>query len=60
MLRAGRVRLDEVEIPRDAEVYLCGPLPFMESVRSTLVEQQVPEAHIHYEVFGPDKWLASA
>ena len=49
-----------VEIPANAQVYLCGPLPFMESVRSSLIEQQVAEADIHYEVFGPDKWLASA
>jgi nitric oxide dioxygenase len=32
----------------------------MESVRSTLIEKEIPEADIHYEVFGPDKWLASA
>jgi nitric oxide dioxygenase len=49
-----------VDIPDDAQVYLCGPLPFMESVRGTLIEQHVPPAAIHYEVFGPDKWLASA
>ncbi len=60
VLRAGRVDLGLVEIPPDAQVYLCGPLPFMESVRRTLLEQRVPEADIHYEVFGPDSWLASA
>lgn len=60
VLRAGRVDLGAVEMPADAQVYLCGPLPFMESVRGSLVEQQVPEANIHYEVFGPDTWLASA
>ncbi len=60
VLRAGRVDLGTVEIPVDAQVYLCGPLPFMESVRNSLVEQHVPEVDIHYEVFGPDKWLASA
>ena len=60
VLRAGRVNLGTVEIPANAQVYLCGPLPFMESVRSSLTEQRVAEADIHYEVFGPDKWLASA
>ena len=60
VLRAGRVDLGTVEIPADAQIYLCGPLPFMESVRSTLIEQDITEAHIHYEIFGPDKWLASA
>lgn len=60
VLSAGRVDLGLVEIPADAEVYLCGPLPFMESIRRTLIERHVPQADIHYEVFGPDKWLASA
>ena len=32
----------------------------MESVRTTLIERQVPQSHINYEVFGPDKWPASA
>ncbi len=60
VLRAGRVDLGLVELPADAQVYLCGPLPFMESVRRTLLEQHVTESDIHYEVFGPDTWLASA
>ena len=59
-LRAGRVDLGAVEIPADAQIYLCGPLPFMESVRTSLIEQDILESDIHYEVFGPDKWLASA
>ncbi|GEP40162.1 hemin transporter [Nocardioides psychrotolerans] len=60
VLRAGRIDLASVEIPADAQVYLCGPLPFMEHVRTSLIEQNVRAADIHYEVFGPDKWLASA
>ena len=60
VLRAGRVDLGTVEIPANAQIYLCGPLSFMESVRTSLIEQNVREADIHYEVFGPDKWLASA
>jgi nitric oxide dioxygenase len=59
VLRAGWVDLGAVELPPDPQIYLCGPLPFMESVRSTLIDRDVPEANIHYEVFGPDKWLAS-
>ena len=60
VLRVGRVELGTVEIPAEAQIYLCGPLPFMESVRNSLIEQDIPETDIHYEVFGPDKWLASA
>ena len=60
VLRSGLVDLESVQIPPAARVYLCGPLPFMESVRSSLIEQDVAAGDIHYEVFGPDKWLASA
>ena len=56
----GRINLDVIDIPTDAQVYLCGPLVFMEAVRRSLVEREVPERKIHYEVFGPDKWLVDA
>jgi nitric oxide dioxygenase len=56
----GRINLDVIDIPTDAQVYLCGPLVFMEAVRRSLVDRDVPERKIHYEVFGPDKWLVDA
>ncbi|ROR91011.1 nitric oxide dioxygenase [Nocardioides aurantiacus] len=60
-LQAGRVDLAAVELHTDAQVYLCGPLPFMEAVRASLInDHHVVEADVHYEVFGPDTWLASA
>lgn len=40
--------------------YLCGPLPFMRGVREQLLGKGVAAADIHYEVFGPELWLASA
>jgi nitric oxide dioxygenase len=58
--RPGRIDLGSVEIRPDAVVYLCGPLPFMDQVRRTLVGRGMPEARIHYEVFGPDTWLSAA
>jgi nitric oxide dioxygenase len=60
VLGLGRADLTSVPIPANAQVYLCGPLPFMESARDSLIARQVPSANIHYEVFGPDKWLATA
>ena len=59
-LAAGLVDLDAVNVPENTEVYLCGPLPFMEKVRDGLVAKGLEEGAIHYEVFGPDKWLATA
>lgn len=43
----------------DSHVYLCGPLPFMHAVRGQALAAGVPAQHIHYEVFGPDVWLAA-
>ena len=57
--RVGFVDLSEVDIAAEARAYLCGPLPFMESVRGALVDRGVAADRIHYEVFGPDKWVAA-
>lgn len=56
----GLVSLDGVDLPADADVYLCGPVPFMAAVKTALVQRGVPEARIRYEVFGPDRELAAA
>lgn len=57
--RAGMIDLRRVDIRTDATAYLCGPLPFMESVRRGLLDKGLPPTKIHYEVFGPDAWLPS-
>jgi nitric oxide dioxygenase len=56
--RTGLMNVDDVDLPPDAEYYLCGPLVFMQSVRSALIAHGVPARDIQYEVFGPDLWLA--
>ena len=56
----GFMSLENVTIPEDASVYLCGPLPFMRSLRAQALQSGVPADRIHYEIFGPDLWLASA
>ena len=33
--------------------YICGPAPLMESLVPALEEWGVPDAHIHFEAFGP-------
>ena len=55
---AGVMDLDDVKLPDDAAYYLCGPLPFMQGVRSALIDRGVPARDIQYEVFGPDLWQA--
>jgi nitric oxide dioxygenase len=54
----GVMNLDQVDLPDDATYYLCGPLPFMQAVRSALIGRGVAPRDIQYEVFGPDLWQA--
>lgn len=54
--REGFMNLSDVEVPGDAQVFMCGPLPFMQIARKSLIDQGIPSENIHYEVFGPDLW----
>lgn len=56
--RTGLVDLTDVPVAPGTRAYLCGPLPFMRAVRAQLLERGVAPADIHYEVFGPDLWIA--
>jgi len=57
--RSGFMSLREVDLPANASLYLCGPLPFMKHIRNEAINAGIPATKIHYEVFGPDIWLAS-
>jgi nitric oxide dioxygenase len=54
----GIMDLDDVQLPENAQYYLCGPLPFMRGIRGVLLDRGVSPADIQYEVFGPDLWQA--
>ncbi|MET7679606.1 globin domain-containing protein [Streptomyces sp. NPDC005423] len=56
--RSGLVDLSGVPVAEGTRAYLCGPLPFMRSVRAQLIAKGVAPAAVHYEVFGPDLWLS--
>ncbi|GAA4601565.1 hypothetical protein GCM10023195_04160 [Actinoallomurus liliacearum] len=58
--RTGLADLSGIDIPEDTRAYLCGPVPFMRSIRSQLLDLGVPADRIHYELFGPDLGLATA
>ena len=45
--------LAELEPPRDAEAYLCGPAAFMDEISAGLAAIGLGAAHIHTEPFGP-------
>jgi ferredoxin-NADP reductase/MOSC domain-containing protein YiiM len=53
---AGRLTaslLAGLEPPRDAEAYLCGPMPFMDEIGAGLATIGLDASHIHTEPFGP-------
>ena len=54
--REGFMDLSDIDVPADAEVFMCGPLPFMYESRTALMGKGIPSENIHYEVFGPDLW----
>ncbi|ODU25418.1 MAG: hemin transporter [Pseudonocardia sp. SCN 73-27] len=56
--RTGRIDLQQIEVPSGSVAYLCGPVPFMRSVRGQLLDLGVDPADVHYESFGPDLGLA--
>ncbi|MEU0676875.1 globin domain-containing protein [Streptomyces sp. NPDC006172] len=58
--RTGLADLTDVPVAPATHAYLCGPLPFMRAIRAQLIAKGVAPANIHYEVFGPDLWLAAA
>ncbi|WCT74134.1 benzoate 1,2-dioxygenase electron transfer component BenC [Sphingomonas naphthae] len=39
----------------DCDIYLCGPPPMVEAVRTFLKEKAVEPAHFHYEKFAPSE-----
>lgn len=52
----GFMDLADLDVPQDATVFMCGPLPFMRGVRRTLMDKGISSENIRYEVFGPDLW----
>jgi ferredoxin-NADP reductase/MOSC domain-containing protein YiiM/ferredoxin len=45
--------LAELDLPHDAQAYLCGPVPFMDEISAGLAALGINGAHIHTEPFGP-------
>jgi ferredoxin-NADP reductase/MOSC domain-containing protein YiiM/ferredoxin len=53
---AGRLTaslLAQLEPPRDAQAYLCGPIAFMDEISAGLAALGIEASHIHTEPFGP-------
>ena len=59
-VHAGFLDPNEAPLPESAIFYLCGPLPFMQAVRTRLLDRGVVAHDIQYEVFGPGLWQADS
>jgi len=50
--------MDLARLPKwprsETNVYMCGPLPFMQAQWNALLEDGAPASRLHREVFGPD------
>ncbi|RDI49591.1 globin domain-containing protein [Nocardia mexicana] len=53
----GLMDLSEVDLPPDADFYLCGGSEFLQSVRAQLMAAGVPDRRVHFELFAPNDWL---
>jgi len=56
----GRMTLEGSDFGPDTSIYICGPVPFMRSIRSEAIARGVAPERVHYEVFGPNLWQAAA
>ncbi len=52
--RISRSVFDEIEIPQDADAYLCGPSQFMAVMKETLAAFGIAPQRIHAEIFSGD------
>ena len=50
----GFADLSNLNLPAGLQAYVCGPVPFIESVRQQLIDRDVPAPAMRYEFFGPD------
>lgn len=53
----GLLSLAGIELPVDAEIYLCGGAGFVAAVRAQLSDRGIPLERVHCELFAPNDWL---
>lgn len=53
----GHLDLSTVQLPVDAEIYLCGGNEFLQRMRKQLKDMKVPDERVYFELFSPNDWL---
>ncbi|AYF76173.1 hemin transporter [Nocardia yunnanensis] len=56
----GLLDVTRVELPDDADYYLCGGAEFLQYVRAQLMAAGIPARRVHFELFAPNDWLLDA
>ncbi|MEC3919772.1 globin domain-containing protein [Nocardia sp. CDC160] len=56
----GLLDLTRVDLPEDADYYLCGGTGFLQYVRAQLMSAGIPSDRVHFELFAPNDWLLDA
>jgi nitric oxide dioxygenase len=46
--------LSNLSVGPDVQAYVCGPAPFVDSIRQQLLDRGVPAAAVRHELFGPE------
>lgn len=49
--------LDQLDVPRNADFYLCGPASFLHDLTAALTARSIPFDKLHTEIFGPEGML---
>jgi nitric oxide dioxygenase len=52
--RTGFADLRQIDVPPDLQAYVCGPVPFIESIRQQLLDKGTSATAIRHELFGPE------
>ncbi|WP_063058269.1 globin domain-containing protein [Nocardia sienata] len=55
--RPGTLTVSTLELPAEADIYVCGGPGFLQSVRAQLTAAGISPARVHFELFSPDDWL---
>ncbi|NMO49601.1 hemin transporter [Actinoplanes sp. TBRC 11911] len=53
-IHSGLIDPYRIPLTGDSDIYVCGPLPFMQAVRRDLLDRGVAPERIRYEIFGAD------
>ncbi|RDI55227.1 globin domain-containing protein [Nocardia mexicana] len=53
----GTLGISRLDLPPDADFYLCGGTGFLQSVRAQLRAAGIADGRVHFELFAPNDWL---